>query len=299
MFRWISGRLGRPFAGIIIITMLVLILTPLSPPQLKAEDTSANGGTNWGDLLEMLSNDTTTTLPTPLIVLDFTNRSKYRSGMLDRKMAASLSMTLQATGKFTVMPRADVDQKMDELMLTVPMSDSAQAMLADRLAVPYTISGEIEDVAIINDRDGTSAQVTVSALVVSRITRLPINGARITTRSSPKLAFDGNRDALVEEALSIAAFQITQRILDNRIPVTTLLMAPSDPNEFEIRGGSIMGIKEGMLMVAVRQESVSGILKVTSITPSDSKCRVLDNRRGVSPGDKVVPDFLPFPSLYA
>ena len=171
--------------------------------------------------------------------------------MLDRKMAASLSLALQATGKFAVVPRADVDREMEEMMLTIPLSNPAQAMLADRLSAPYTVAGDIENVDIITDRDGTSAQVTVSTLVVSRITRQPINGARITTRSSPKLAFDGNRDALVEEALSIAAFQITQRILDNRIPVTTLLMAPSDMTDFEIRGGSIMEIGRASCRVRV------------------------------------------------
>ena len=303
MFRWISGRLGRPIAGIISVLILVSILIPLAPPPAQAQDpaptpppattppatdtAAAPTGDIWTSLTKGLEN---TTQPIPIIVLDFDNQSTFRKGMVDRKMAAALSLAMQATGKFSVYPRQIVDSKMDDLSLSIPMNDDAQSMLADQLNAQYTVGGKLEHVTLKNSSDGKYAEVQVSALVVSRITRLPINGARVIARSSPKLAYDGNADALVEEAISTAGYQLAQRILDNRMPMASVVVTPPD-GQYRLRGGSVIGIKSGMDMVCVRQESVTGILRTVSVTPTECTCRVIVDYKGIAPGDRVVPHF--------
>lgn len=307
MSRWISGRLGRPIAGFISVLMLCSILMPLvttpvyaqapAPPTPPDTTTTppvtppATPGTSNGDIWDTLSKDTSNAAqPVPIIVLDFYNRSSYHKGMLDRKMAAAISLALQGTNKFSVYPRQDVDSKMEELGLTVPMNDSSQAMLADQLNTPFTVSGNIERVELKTSSEGTYAEIQVSARVISRITRLPINGARIIAVSSPKLAYDGDAEALVEEAISIAGYQLTQRILDNRMPLATVLIAPPD-GEIRLRGGTVMGITSGMEMVCVRQESVTGIVRVMVVTPTECTCEIVANYKGIAPGDRAVPHF--------
>jgi hypothetical protein len=267
-------------ASVLSLLMLVTLLMPLFPPTAKAE---GSGIIDWSSLLS-----TAKANPIPLVVLDFANRSTYKTGMLGREVTDALSLALQDTGKYAVVPRNDVDSVMHDASLTVPIDAGAQVMVADRLNAPFIISGEIENVGILRTKDGTCAEVTVNAVVLSKITRLPINGARVIQRSSPKIAYVGNPDALVYEALSTAAYQITQRILDHRIPVVSVL-ASAVSGEVHLRGGTVNGIQVGMRLVAVRNESVTGILRVEKTSPTDAECVVIDDRKGVAPGDKVVP----------
>jgi hypothetical protein len=104
------------------------------------------------------------------------------------------------------------------------------------------------------------------------------------------LAYDGNAEALVDEAISIAGFQVTQRILDNRMPLATVMIAPLS-GEIRLRGGTVIGIKSGMEMVCVRQESVTGIIRVIDVTPTECTCDKVVDYKGIAPGDWAVPRF--------
>ncbi len=240
------------------------------------------------DALKFFGLDITT--PTPVIVLDFHNRSKFTTGMLGRTFADALSIELLNTRTFEVVKRAQLDQALAEANLTIPMSWEAQSMLAERLKCPFTISGEIESVDILKSRDGTYAEVVVTTLVVSKITKLPVNGARVVQRSSPKVGYSGSPDVLVHEALSTAAFQVSQRLLDNRLPIATVLVSPQT-GEVVVRGGSTMGLRKGMILISMRRETVTGRLRLIRVGPSDSLAAVLEDSRGIAPGDKALPVF--------
>lgn len=283
MSRWIRGRLGRPMASILGIAMLVSLLLPLAPPPVQAQEGA--GMIDWDSLTIGAQ-----AVPVPLVVLEYVNKSGYKTNMVGRGMAAAMSISLEDTGKYTVTDPKVVQEVMDEFNFNVPLDDATQAMLADKLNCPYVVAGTINDVSIHRGSDGTYAEVAVDTMVVSHITRLPINGARVIQRSSPKIGFTGNTDALVDEAIASAAYQSTQRILDNRMPMGTVLVADRNGSVI-IRGGSLIGLQEGMSLVAVRQESVSGILKVTKVSPTDCQAQVTSNFKGVAPSDKVVPVF--------
>jgi hypothetical protein len=267
--------------------MLVSILLPLAPPPVQAQ---GEGVIDWPSV----NSDNMNSTPTSLAVLDFNNKSDYKTGMLGRQFSDSLSLALQSTGKFSVVPRTDLDSALQDLGVSIPMDFAAQAMVADKLNVPYAVSGDIEKVSILHTKTGTFAQVTANVYVVSKLTRLPINGARVIQSSSPKIGYVGNKDALVYEALSTAAYQVAQQIIDNRMPIASVLITDTDGN-VRLRGGSMMGLKVGMQLVTVRQNSVTGILRVISVTASDSICKVIEDRHGIAPSDKVVQIYNPSP----
>lgn len=286
MSRWIRGRLGRPMASIVSVLMLVSLLMPLAPPPVRAQ---AEGVVDWNALVQG-----STTPSVPLVVVDFHNVSSYKGGMLGPDMAAALSLSLQDTGKFSVVPRSETESAMQDMNLAVPLNYDALAMLADHLSAPFAVTGSIENVAIKSTKEGTYAEVTVSVIVVSKVTRLPINGARVIQRSSPKLDYTTNSGALVNEALSTAAYQLAHRLIDNRIPIATVLISDS-PNSVRLRGGSMIGLQEGMSLAATRQGSLSGLLRVSKVTATDATCTITDNIRGVANGDKVVWVYQPIP----
>ena len=294
MSKWIRGRLGRPIAGIMSIMMLATILLPLASPPAQAQAQappsadSSSSAMDWGQLDSLVSD-----APIPLAVLDFNNRSSYRSGAISREMADSLSLAFEGTGKYTVVKRQQVLDAMDELGLSVPLSFDAQAQLAERLNVPFVVTGEIENVTTMRTKDGTFVEAVLNALVISRVTRLPINGARLTAKSSPKLGYTTiHMDPLVQEAISTGSFAIVNRIMDNRMPIGSVLN-PSQEGIVRIRGGSVIGIREGMRLVAVRHGSVSGLLRVDTVTSIDATCTITEDRIGVAPGDKIVPYYTP------
>lgn len=273
------GRHLRPHAGPVSMTLLALFVLLLAPPCAHAQN-----------IFSMLGSNVET--PTPVVVLDFTNKSDYATGMLGRTMAESMTVEMLNTRLFEVVNRKDVDDLLQELNLAAPFSYQAQAMVADRLKCPYAVSGEVEQVKIHRTREGAYASVTVKSVMVSKITRLPISGARVVQQGTPKLGFKGNTDVLVHEALNTAAYVSTQQLLDNRISIGTVLSTPR-AGEITLKGGTSMGFRKGMEMTTIRRESVTGRIRLVEVNPQHSTAVVLSETNGIATGDKVVPIYEP------
>ncbi len=229
------------------------------------------------------------------MVVDFNNRTSYATGWLGRTFADALSMELMRTGTFEVIKRQQVEQVMSENNLTIPLDWSQQAMIAERLSSPtgecnYTVSGDIEEARIFKTKEGTLAEVAVRMLVISRVTGMPINGAYVVQSSSPKIGYSGNNDVLVHEALATAAFQAVMKLMDNRLPIGTILTSPRN-GEIVIKGGSTTGFREGMECTSIRRSSLTGRIRLTEVTPNESTGVVLEESKGIGPGDKVIPIF--------
>lgn len=294
MSKWIHGRRGRSIASILSGLVLTALLLSLAPPPVQAQPTTDEMNALFGiDIVK----------PVPVVVFDYTNRSEYKTGMPGRTFADALSIELLNTKKFAVVPRGDLETVLDQEGLSVPLSYNAQAEVAERLVTgdlnahppdpfahpPYTITGEVEDVKIIRGHDGTYAEVTVSTLVMSKVTKLPINGARVVQRSSPKIGFTGNPDVLVQEALATAAYQTSYKLLSNRLPIATVLTSAHE-GQVQLKGGSTIGLSEGMTLTTMRRGVVTGKIRLTMVDPSESAAEVLENR-GLALGDKAVPIF--------
>jgi hypothetical protein len=234
MSKWIRGRRGRSIASLLTGLVLIAILLPLAPPPAQAQPSQEEMNKLFG--IEF-------TKPVPVVIFDYVNRSEYRTGMLGRTFTDALAIELLNTKKFEVIKREELEKVLAQENLSVPLGYSAQAQVGDRFAEkpPYMASGEIENVKIIKGRDGSFAEVTVSTTLISKITKLPINGARIVQRSSPKIGFTGNTDVLVQEALSTAAYQTCYTLLNNRLPIATLLTSVWE-DEVQLKGGSTLGL---------------------------------------------------------
>lgn len=282
MYKWIRGRLWRPIASIVSGLMLVSLLLPIATPPAQAQMI------NPADLAKFFGEEIKK--PTPIVVLDLIDRSGRGTGMLGRTLSDALAIELTNTSSFEVIKRSVVESTLAEFGLTVPLSTAAQGMLADRLKCSYVLSGDIDKVDLVQGRDGMFAEVAVSVLVIHRVTQLPINGAQVVVRSSPKIAYSGSKDVLIHEALAIAAYQITQKIMNNRLPIATVLNTPRD-GELILRGGSTLGFHKNMILTTVRRGQVTGRARVTEVNPSESHALVLEDSKGIAPGDKAVPVF--------
>lgn len=280
MSKWIRGRRGRLIASMLSGLVLIALLLPLAPPPVYAQATSKD----FEDLFKQ-----PITKPVPIIVFDYVNRSTYKTGMLGRLFADALAIELLNTKKFDVAKREDVEKVLEQEGLSIPLTNNAQVQVAERMKCPYTTTGTIEDVKIISGRDGKFAEVTVSTLVISKITKEAINGARVVQRSSPKIAYTGNDDVLVQEALSTAAYQTSYKLLSNRLPIATVLTSARE-NEVQLRGGATIGLTEGMILTTIRRETVTGKIRLTMVNPTESVGEVLE-KRGMALGDKAVPVF--------
>ena len=283
MTRWIRGRLGRPIASILFGLMLVSFILPLAPPRAQAQ--IANIAKLFGEVKQT----------TPIAVVDFDNRSAYPTGMLGRAFADAISMELVRTGTFEVIKRQQVEQVMTDNHLTIPLNWAQQAIVAERLCTPtapvnFTVSGDIDAVHIRKTEEGTKAEVSVRVLIISRITGMPINGAFVMQSSSPKIGYTGNTDSLIHEALSTAAFQAVMKIMDSRVPIGTMLTSPRN-GEIVIKGGATLGFRVGMECTTMRRDSVTGRIRLTEVTPNESSGSVLEESKGIAPGDKVLPIF--------
>ena len=280
MSKWIRGRLARPIARIAITLMLVSLLLPLAIPPVQAQSI---------DLSKFFGNDLTK--PTPIVVVDFNNLSTYKSGMLGRTLSDALSIEmLNIKPPFDVIKRSEVEKLMSDMGLAAPLNQQELAMIANRLHCAFTISGNIKSVAIHREREGTFAEVDIEAVVNSKITQAPINGAHVIQRSSPKIGYGGNTDVLVQEALSTAAYQIALRLMDNRVPVATVLTSPHG-YEVVMKGGTTIGFRKGQILTTIRRESVTGRVRLTDVTPTESIGEILEDSKGIAPGDKAVPMF--------
>jgi len=90
--------------------------------------------------------------------------------------------------------------------------------------------------------------------------------------------------------LSVAAYQITQTLLSNRLPVATVLNTPRT-GEVILRGGSTLGFHKGMILTTARRGQVTGRVRITLVNPAESYGDVLEDSKGIAPGDKAVPIF--------
>lgn len=281
MFTRIRGRLGRPMASIVCGLMLMSFLLPLVSPPVQAQALGK-------DVFDFFETELTT--PTPIVVLDFVNESRYATGMLGRTFADAMSIELVNTRTFEVVKRSAVQQVLDDAGLNIPLSWDAQSMIADRLKAPFVLSGEIQEARVVQAKEGTYAEVVVNMVVVSKVTRFAINGARVLQKSSPKIGFTGNPDVLVHEALNTAAYQAAQRLLENRLPIATVLHSPRT-GEVLLRGGSTIGLRNGMEMVTIRRNTITGRLRLINVSPSDSTAAVMEEKQGIAAGDKAIPVF--------
>jgi len=67
-----------------------------------------------------------------------------------------------------------------------------------------------------------------------------------------------------------------------------VLNTPRDGTRI-LRGGTGQGMKKGMVLLTVRRQTVSGLMKVTEVNPAETYAEELADWTGIAPGDKAIP----------
>jgi hypothetical protein len=280
MTMWTRSRSTWLMPGTLALLLIVSFLT-LLPMQTRAQ----------ASLIEAFKTlDAEYTAPTPIVVVDFGNSSGYSTGMLGREFADSLSLELLNTRRFDVAKRSQVDGVLQMSSLTPPLTVNAVTVLATQLQCQYGVTGDIKSVTIKKTREGTYAEVSVQALLVSRILGDSISGAEVVQKCAPRIGYNGSTDVLVHEALTLASYDVAQKILNTRFLVA-MVIGSARAGEVILRGGATLGLRQGMELITLRRETVTGRIRVTKVGPTESVAELTGDNRGIAPGDKAIPVF--------
>jgi hypothetical protein len=223
-------------------------------------------------------------------ILDFNNLSKYEGKMVGRRAAdaVAMSLTTVAGDYFTILSRADLENKMEAEGISYPLDKVDMVRLGRDLGLDGIITGTVIQVEISHSNGATQAAAQVACQMFDISTEEPITGAVATGKSSPKYDYTGDIDILVDEALNKAAFQIAQQFVSfavRGVPEFTILTTMGD--EVLLNAGSRQGIKVGMEMVVLRGGEKVGRIKVKEVTLTDATATILEAPRGIQGGDKV------------
>jgi hypothetical protein len=234
---------------------------------------------------------------TPILVIDFENRSGYKTGMVGRVAADAIAVELLKSTDYDVIHRTDVDEKMIELNYSIPLTWDQQVKLATELKTRIVISGTIKNIQVYKKKDGTYAEATIDVDVLSTLTKSPVNGGNITQRSSVKVGYSGNPDVLVQEALTAGAYQLLQQIQSRKTAIGTVMTTTSEDGVY-IKGGKAAGFTPGMQIMTVRNNTITGKMHIKSINDSIA-IATIDDDSGIGPGDRAFSVFIPGQALPA
>jgi len=227
--------------------------------------------------------------PTPVAVLDFVNNSGYDGDLLGRTAADALVLAMDESKKYAPEERTKVEEAMARLGFALPMGRVAEGRLAEALEVAYVAAGTINDVYLQDTRDGRVAMVDLTVVMLSANSGEYVNGARVRRASTPRPAYAGDQTALVDEALTLAAYEAVRTLISYKLPEATVLSAT--PSEVYLNAGSRSGLKDGMELAIMRFGEKVGRVRITRVEPNYATAAIVANYRGITPGDKALPVF--------
>jgi len=231
----------------------------------------------------------TTQVPVSVAVVDFQNRTDYPAPGVGRNAADAMALALNQTQRYDAIGRTLVDTALQDLRLTPPLSNVAASLLGKELQVAGVVTGEIRQIRILQSREGRRAEVVLAVLLIDVQAQAPINGALVRVSGTPKPGFSGDDQVLVNEAINLAAFQATQRLLSNNIGVATVLTVFN--NSVQLNGGTNDGYLAGMTLVVMRYGTNVGTVRLTEVRNTSSTGTITENHGGVATGDKAFPVF--------
>lgn len=260
------------FSRVAAFCVAVMLLLPMASVQFATPaGAQATGGTTF--------------VAVPVAVLDFLNRSTYPSATVGRTAADAVVLALDESQRYSPAERNQVQQEMNTEGVTLPLSDIAQARLGKALGVAGVVSGEVRQVTFANTAEGRIATVVLATKMIDVNTVEPVNGALVRVSSTPKPGYTGDDDVLVSEALSLAAYQAVQQMVNTRLPEATVLMVTG--GEVQLTGGTNIGLKPGMKMMVMRQGEKVGEIRITTVRSDSSAAVVVANTKGIGTGDKA------------
>ncbi len=284
------NRNGKKMIKRIVMVMVLLLITCMTiiAQTVQGDSSSSSVMKYFGD---GTIGSSTIKKVTPILVLDFDNKSGYKTGMIGRVAADAIAVELLKSTDYDVIHRSDVDDKIAELGYTSSLTWDQQVKLATELKTRIVISGVIKNIQIYKKKDGTYAEATIDVDVLSTLTKSPINGGNIIQRSSVKVGYSGNPDVLVQEALTAGAYQLLQQIQSRKTVIGSVMTTQNDEGIY-IKGGKSAGFTPGMQVMTVRRDTITGKMHIKSVTDTIAIAAV-DDDSGIAPGDRAFSVYIP------
>lgn len=233
-----------------------------------------------------------------VVVLDFAVANGL-DPLLGRKAADGLAVELQRSGDFEVVPRARVEEAVQQQAgLQPPFNDTAQIRLAQALNARSVFSGRI---VAVNVNPGRSATVNVEVRQLDVATGDYLNGTQVIEPAEQRLSAVAN-EILIDEALNKAVFSAVRSMRQTTLPVGAVLNTTRDDVELSIgaRNGVAIGQRYSVLRdVYNRAKNVTTREKIAEVTITrvendQSTARVsAGGAGGVRTGDRVRQIFVP------
>jgi hypothetical protein len=216
-------------------------------------------------------------------VVDFLVRPGLQQALLSRAATDAVAMELSGAG-FSVLPRAQVQDAMEQLSLEPTLDRLGVMKLGKTLAVDSIVSGEV--VAVTVEGSPRVARVALLVRVTDVASGEDVNGAAVIGQSNRRVGYVGDDDQLIREAISNAALEAAKTIASYNIPEATVLSTVG-ADEVLLNRGSRSGIQANMEMIVLRGREVVGRIRVVRLTPSEARAQVIFSTLGIQPEDKA------------
>lgn len=205
-----------------------------------------------------------------LALAEVTNGSYYRGPDIADAARTALLTALMDSANTVVVEQAKVDEKIRELGLESPLSDSELRQLGEALGCDVVVSGRVLACSINDYSHTASARLRVGIYDAGAQASIRTTMVKGTGRSDNARATD--RD-LVAASLKDAAYQAVQEIGQNLCIAATLLSAASEDRVLvSLPEGS--GAKVGTELAVYRGTTEVARLIVYKVTPGHSVCKL-------------------------
>lgn len=231
-------------------------------------------------------------------VVDFRNVSKMPNAMFTTMTTDAVVVELLRSGKFSVVTADALQSKMEELgyknkgerTSSIILTPSMMVRLGQEIGANGIISGDITSITVDTAKKKAVVHVVVRLLDVT--SGEYINGAAATGESYPRIGYTPDKETdWIIEAINNASRKAVETMIQYIIPEATIT-GTVENNEVLLNKGSRDGLAVGMEMIVTRRgeagaEEVVGRVKITSLSPTDARAKVLRSMRGAQPEDRV------------
>jgi hypothetical protein len=224
-------------------------------------------------------------------VFEFNDLSGYAGHVLGARAAARMQVELRDSGRFTMVPRADVRRECAALDLKPPFAVGYQQQVLSRLGAILSLTGTLRSCRI--DAKSATASVTMVAELSElaggeQVAILKATGVAQGDRKKPVAA-----DVLVEEALATAGREITRSLTAGTQVKGKLVSASAEGQKITVDADAGTAFVAGMkaLLYHRKDDGTWGYAGLAGIEAADKTAaqgKVLSARGDLKEGDLVV-----------
>jgi TolB-like protein len=223
----------------------------------------------------------TTRIPS-VAALDFGVLPGIGATQIDGRSATdAVALEMTTTGRYEITPRTVLNQEIQKQGVAAPFNNIAIQRLGRALGVDYVLTGDITNVAAVDNR----IKVTLSVRLTDVVSGEFVNGAVNTGISPvPPAGLDPDRQTQISQAISNAAFLAVKAMSTFTLPEATVLNTVGD-SQIYLNRGSRDGLSNGLEMIVLRGREQVGKIRVKSTQATTALATVIEASKGIQPQD--------------